>query len=169
MKANSVETTCAHCGKTIMVHPYRLKNGTGKYCNKVCYFAHRWPATGVCKECGKPSKTRFCTPKCQRDYWNKNDRPIHRKREWERKIAIMDSLGGKCTQCGITDYRCLDIHHIDPSLKNRPTDGIYIMSRRLKDWDKNKGNLELLCANCHRIHTWEQRGYGIGSALIAEI
>ena len=27
------------------------------------------------------------------------------------------------------------------------------------DYGEYKDNLELLCANCHRIHTWEQMGY----------
>jgi len=84
-------------------------------------------------------------------------------------MEIMVALGGKCAVCGNDDFRCLDIHHIDPALKTRPKDGIYIMSRRLKDWDANKGNLELLCANCHRLHTWEQRGYGLGIDAIPKV
>ena len=41
--------------------------------------------------------------------------------------------------------------------------GEYTWSHRFKDWESNKSNLEILCSNCHRIHTWEQRNYGIAS------
>ncbi len=169
MRDHPIEITCEHCGKKVMMHSYRIKNGTGKYCSQECYFAHRWPNSGKCKGCGKPSKTRFCTPECQRDYWNKNSGPTHRKREWMRKMEIIKNLGGKCSRCGMDDFRCLDIHHIDPSRKQRPKDGSYTMSRRLKDWSANPDNLELLCANCHRLETWEQRGFGSGLDFLSEI
>ena len=51
-------------------------------------------------------------------------------------------------------------NHIDRSKKDRPKDGHYTWGRRFQDWEKHFDNLELLCANCHRILTWEQRNFG---------
>lgn len=61
---------------------------------------------------------------------------------------------------GATDIRILDINHIDRKLKKRPKKLQYTWQRRLKEWKQNKKNLEILCANCHRIHTWLQMGWG---------
>lgn len=155
-----VERTCEHCGNTFQIHAYRIKNGTGKFCGQACYLAHRWGKKQPCKNCGKESEYRFCNEYCRQDYWNKNSFAIHKKpRNWEKKFALINELGGKCVICGETDYRVLDIDHIDPSTKllERKKSGNWI--NRFKDWESNKGNLRLLCANCHRIHTWEQMGY----------
>jgi len=78
----------------------------------------------------------------------------------ERKNEIIKYLGGKCSKCGTKDIRVLEINHKDRSKKKRPPKLHYTMGNRLREWSKNIDNLELLCANCHRIHTWEQMGYG---------
>jgi ribosomal protein L44E len=71
----------------------------------------------------------------------------------EDKSALIVELGGKCEQCGLADVRALDINHKDRTAKTRYRS--YTLERRLKDWRKNKATLQLLCANCHRIHTHE--------------
>lgn len=63
-------------------------------------------------------------------------------------------------KCGEKDFRVLDINHINPNEKNIPKKRNYTMEFRVKDWEKSMDNLELMCANCHRKHTWEQRDYG---------
>ncbi len=162
MKKTSVEVKCGHCGSMFETHAYRIKRGTGKYCTRACYLAFRWGEGGKCKYCGADCQTRFCSKSCQKLYWDKNGHDIYQRnnRYWKRKLAIIESLGGKCVKCGFSDHRAIDINHIDPSTKVRPRGGQYTWSRRFKDWDANAGNLELLCANCHRLHTWEQRGFG---------
>ena len=149
------------------MHAYRIRKGTGHYCGQACYLAHRWAKDGKCVGCGEPCKTRFCTPECQKSYWDKSGYKVHkRRRNWERKLALVAGLGGKCAKCGFGDHRALDINHIDPTTKMRPKDGHYNWSRRFADWKANRGNIELLCANCHRLHTWEQRGFGHGLSVL---
>lgn len=53
--------------------------------------------------------------------------------------------------------RVLDVDHIDPSRKLRPAHRQYSTPIRLSLWAKEMSNLQLLCANCHRIKTWEDR------------
>ena len=133
----------------------------GKFCSYDCYWQSRWGQGGKCKNCGKPSKYRYCSAKCLKDYWNKNDYHLRKKRSyWDKKIKLIKKLGGKCKICGNDDIRVLDINHINPEKKKRPKNLSYTWQRRLKEWAENEKNLELLCSNCHRIHTWEQRGYG---------
>lgn len=150
------------------MHSYRLRNGTGKYCGRACYMAARWGGTGQCRQCGEDCATQFCSPVCSKAYWNKNGAAVHKHpRNWRRKLALIESLGGKCIICGFADIRALDINHKNPTTKVRPKTG-YTWGRRFRDWEANAGNLELLCANCHRLHTWEQRGFGRGIVMANE-
>lgn len=76
----------------------------------------------------------------------------------EDRIKVLDLLGNKCIDCGITDLRVLEVDHIEPILrgKNSGMSG----SNHLKDIRLGKvklDNLQLLCANCHRIKTYNER------------
>jgi len=150
--------TCENCKKEYNVFPCHKDS---KYCSKDCYISKRW-GQKTCKFCNKKIiGRRYCNEKCQRGYWNINDYHLNKKKRiWDRKMEIINKLGGKCIKCGIDDFRILEINHIDRSKKKRPQNRQYNWTRRLKEWNENIDNLELLCANCHRLHTWEQMGYG---------
>lgn len=153
---------CKYCGKKFKVWRNANKHYKGLYCSLSCYHKDRWHSKGICKNCGKKTlQPLYCSNRCRKDYWNKNSYIAHKKdKNWERKIDLIKKLGGKCVKCGISDIRVLDINHKDPLKKERPTDRKYNWTRRFKEWNKNFNNIELLCANCHRIHTWEQRKFG---------
>lgn len=159
---NGASKKCEYCDGEFYVPKHRLD---AKFCSMSCYHKSRWAVTGTCHNCGQPSEGKFCAPECQKDYWHKNGWQSHKARLWDRKKEVIASLGGKCVRCGNSDIRVLDINHIDRDRKDRHKQ--YSWLRRLKDWEKHKDNIELLCANCHRIHTWEQMGYGIvnGNAI----
>lgn len=151
---------CQYCGSKFDVPPSYLKKGRGKYCSRDCYLKDRF-GSGNCQLCGKPSKFRFCSDKCREDYWHRNDyRLIKKNHYWDKKEALLKELGGKCSVCGFDDIRALDIHHINGETKNKAKNGKWSWQRRFHDWNLNKGNLVLMCANCHRIHTWKERNYG---------
>lgn len=146
---------CQKCGKEFNTY------WNCKYCSYECYWNSRW-GMKTCKGCGKKiARLRYCSDKCRQDYWNKNDYHLFKKAKyWKQKLELIKELGGKCIKCGISDIRVLDINHKDRKKKILPPKLRYTWQRRLKDWKKNKQNLELLCSNCHRIHTWKQRNYG---------
>lgn len=147
---------CGACGNSFHHYPYR----SPKYCGQQCYFDARWKANN-CRYCEKPiTQNRYCDVKCRNAFWSKNEyRLLKKKRLWERKRALVSELGGKCENCGTSDERILDIDHIDASKKIKVPKNLYTMSSRLVAWSKEKDNLRLLCANCHRIRTWEQFDY----------
>jgi len=153
-----MKVQCKECSKDFNTYH------KGRFCTMECYQRNRWGTHSICKQCGELSAgKKFCNKKCQRDFWNKNDyQLIKKKRIWQRKIEIILELGGKCVTCGLSDIRVLDINHIDRGKKKRPPKREYNWARRLKEWKENIDNLELMCSNCHRIHTWEQMGYGEG-------
>ena len=106
---------CKICGKEFITF------WDCKYCSRRCYFRSRWGNDKFCKSCGKrlrKDQFRYCSNKCIKDYWNKNDYHLRKKKiYWEQKINIIKELGGKCRKCGITDIRVLDINHIDRERK----------------------------------------------------
>ena len=156
---NCKKKKCLYCKKEFNLSKPDKKH-KGRYCSIDCYLKNRF-GTGKCKFCGKSSKYAYCSDRCRKDYWNKNEyKLLKKKRLWERKLEIIKKLGGKCVKCSNSDIRCLDINHIDRNKKKRPKNKTYTWQYRLKEWSANMDNLELLCANCHRIHTYKQMKYG---------
>lgn len=154
---------CITCGKSFKVKPYR--SDSAQFCSRKCYMANRWAdnRTGKCRTCGKSTKTTYCSDQCLQDYWNKTDYHERKKpKYWKQKIELIKALGGQCATCGTKDIRVLDLHHIDPSKKVKATKNHWTWLSRFKDWKANNDNLEILCANCHRVHTFEQMGYANG-------
>lgn len=86
--------------------------------------------------------------------WKRNQNARHRSK-------AIEILGGKCRICGITDTRVLQIEHIEPILRPRGSEksrNTGIESARAvvlgKVTDKE---VQLICANCHCIKTYEDR------------
>lgn len=70
----------------------------------------------------------------------------------KRKI-LLDSLGGKCIQCGFSDYRALQVDHIlgGGSIERREKSGIQLWNHMIKNISK----YQILCANCNWIKRYE--------------
>lgn len=150
---------CLSCEKGFEAHAHRADKA--RYCSRECYREHRFRKESRCPTCGKkpPAGRRFCTTDCQRGHWNRREGERYERRRlgyWTRKLALVSALGGKCLHCGISDPRVLDIDHIDASKKNKPAHRGYPTPIRLTLWAKEMGNLQLLCANCHRIKTHKE-------------
>ncbi len=67
----------------------------------------------------------------------------------QRKIDIVEYMGGECADCHVVgDPVIYDCHHLDPSQKD------FSISKNKKSLEKIKSELDkciLLCANCHRL------------------
>ena len=67
------------------------------------------------------------------------------------RLIAVDYLGGECKACGYNKYTgALDIHHIDPSIKDKNF-------RCMRGWGTERiineiKNCILLCRNCHAEH-----------------
>ena len=78
-------------------------------------------------------------------------RDYARRRNIELRQAAIRFLGGTCVCCQCTDIRCLEIDHIIPVGKKRVhRDVLYRSVLR-----GNTENLQVLCACCHAIKTYE--------------
>ena len=98
-----------------------------------------------CK-CGETNPEKFYghkTAVCGRCH---NQYTLDKGRE-NRAFAI-ELLGGKCVACGFNKWPCsLDIHHVDPTVK----DSKFSSAR---NWSRDRltaelGGCILLCRNCH--------------------
>jgi 5-methylcytosine-specific restriction endonuclease McrA len=79
-----------------------------------------------------------------------------REREKElnklQRIKTLMLLGSRCVVCGNYDQRVLEIDHILPLAGEKRITSAQLYSSIIAG---NTDNLQLLCANCHRIKTYD--------------
>lgn len=111
-----------------------------------------------CRECmskfNKESYNRRTEKYRQNIYDNRN------RRKEEVKNFVWDYLAANpCMEGGESDPRLLEFHHIDPSQKeynvSELVNGRYSIERIQKEISK----CQVLCANCHRRKTYEEKGW----------
>lgn len=73
-----------------------------------------------------------------------------RKRKWD---AFKASLS--CTACGVKHPAVIDFHHVDPSTKTAAVH-TFIQDGRFAAAYEEVKKCVALCANCHRIHHYNE-------------
>lgn len=78
----------------------------------------------------------------------------------QRKLRVIEALGGKCVVCGFDHPAALQFHHRDPSAKSFEISAKVFSSGKKYPWEvvlAEAQKCDLLCANCHFLeHTaWE--------------
>ena len=137
--------TCKVCGETKPLAKF------GKTEGKLVSGELRTYYTSKCTTCINIRNKERRTPE-QKAEWLANKR---KKRRDNKKRAV-EYKGGKCNHCGgVFHIAAFDFHHIDPSQKELDVGLILQCSDAylLKELDK----CILLCANCHRIHHYEEQ------------
>lgn len=78
----------------------------------------------------------------------------------ERRLQLFKLLGGSCVDCGTTDFRVIQFDHKVPlrrvAQRCALTTGNNLVRRALK-CAKVRKLLEVRCANCHQIKSFEDR------------
>lgn len=85
---------------------------------------------------------------------------MNRRTKRRRHREVIMRLGGKCSVCGIDDFRCLQIDHIHGGGSKeirgfRDTYGYHVALLRLPE-NELRAKYQLLCANCNWIKRYEQ-------------
>jgi len=65
-----------------------------------------------------------------------------------------------CNVCGTTDERCLQLHHKDSSTKKHSVATLIGKGYIFRTVKEEVEKCEVLCANCHSIHHYEERRSG---------
>jgi hypothetical protein len=113
--------------------------------------------TNDCPKCKIRSRRVYSTGKvgpycteCTKDY---NAKKLEKKRAFVNQYKLERG----CKQCGYNEHPvALELNHIDPQTKEfsiaKALPSVS-MERLLKELEK----CEVLCANCHQIHTYEHQ------------
>jgi len=89
-------------------------------------------------------------------------RQSSKAKTWNQKIRfqVIEILGGKCLHCGFSDYRALQIDHVNG---DSPTDGRVTGSSYFKrvteSVKQNENRYQLLCSNCNWIKRYEKKEF----------
>ena len=90
----------------------------------------------------------------------KAQRISKRNQNFKRRIRVVEMLGGKCVDCGNNNFRVLQLDHKlllrRPRVNNGKTVGTGLVNQILCG-KVDKDTIELRCANCHVIRTYEMR------------
>ena len=81
------------------------------------------------------------------------------------KAEAIAAYGGKCVVCGETDPIVLQVDHINGRNKGEAKRSGVNELRRLKVLGFPKGDIQLLCANCHTRKTYSQLGYRVSDFM----
>jgi hypothetical protein len=73
------------------------------------------------------------------------------KAEWDTFKRTL-----KCTKCGFNHTAALDFHHEDPRTKEHNVNRLISNKQFKKAYEEIKKCI-VLCANCHRIHHYEEK------------
>lgn len=98
------------------------------------------------------SRLDFLRPYCRKCDVKKTFDRHKEKREF--LMNFKESSG--CKHCGITDPRCLEFHHLDPSQKEfHVTTKLY---KSIEEIMEEAKKCIVLCCNCHRILHYGDKG-----------
>ena len=131
-------------------------------------------STVSCKHCEvefTPNSNRqeYCSVKCRQDYNNaalRKSKSQSAMRMARKKREMLNDIKTKsgCVKCGYNEHpAALDFNHKDPSQK------LGNIAEKAKSWSYKKlldevAKCEVLCANCHRIHSYETHPSRLGKS-----
>jgi len=107
-----------------------------------------------------PYKDPWLQSKAQRRHWEKNKESyvqgVRDRRKRNRNYIQYMKLETGCTHCGYNEHpAALDFDHLDPTTKNYTLARMANRGFSLKKIDEEIAKCQVLCANCHRIKTYE--------------
>ncbi len=93
-----------------------------------------------------------------REYYkqHKGSISLYRKEYYRRQRAeALEALGGQCVKCGFSDFRVLQIDHVngDGNKERKTTTGFSNYFKKVIS--DTIGAYQLLCANCNWIKKYE--------------
>ena len=104
----------------------------------------------LCSKCGvgeRYTTSSYCRS-CNKEY---NRKRLQKKRDFVNEYKLERG----CSQCGYNKHPvALELNHIDPTTKTYSI-GKELISISMENLVLELAKCEVLCANCHQIHTFE--------------
>ena len=106
-----------------------------------------------CIECNNDltgKQTKFCSRRCKGTNNNNKHQSYLKQKERakNRKIMLVEKLGGGCKYCGYAkNYAALAFHHVNG--KDFSLDARKLSNSTIKSILKEVDKCELVCHNCH--------------------
>lgn len=117
----------------------------------------------LCRKCAKQHRKDYINVLQNKRYYKDHQKTKKEARERgakyrkAKRLEVISALGGKCVKCGFSDWRALQIDHVN-------SDGAWertMQSRSISAFhnkvirEKDKGRYQLLCANCNWIKRYK--------------
>ena len=109
----------------------------------------------ICKAPLRGRQGKFCGRPCKNRYTNYHHQSYEKQqaRGRERKLKLIELLGGRCSMCGYErNHAALEFHHIDPRHKVFQLDTRSLANLQWAQILVEAGKCQLLCSNCHAEH-----------------
>lgn len=140
--------------------------------NTFFYLRKKGPRAGrlyeKCKECMKIRGRSY--------YHNNHDRQlrlalIRRSRSYrEKRDFIIKTKDIPCADCGIRyPFYVMDFDHIDEESKTREVSYMFTRNWSLAKITAEAEKCEVVCANCHRIRTYNKRQAKVAKVVKARV
>lgn len=94
-----------------------------------------------------------------KESYNEYQRKYRSRKQQQLKEKYIKMLDGKCQRCGYNEYvGALEFHHLNNSKERKQESRRKAFDQKIK-----KGDIQLLCSNCHKnihheIHALNQKG-----------
>ncbi|SRR6266404_479913 len=100
--------------------------------------------------------------RCDKKFFTENERNA------DLRLRVLRALGGKCARCGFSDWRALQVDHVDgfPEVRLR-RDALYRDIRLSIHLGIKK--YQCLCANCNQIKKYENNEHPNNKKISADL
>ncbi len=91
---------------------------------------------------------------------NRDAKLLESKNRWlKNRLTLLEYFGGKCEKCGFSDYRALQIDHVNGGgvRELRQLKSLKAPLKYLERIKLNRNEYQLLCANCNWIKRYENQ------------
>ena len=111
-----------------------------------------YASTDAAKEKEKVRKARYESKGIVKD----GTRMTSKIRRQDKRIELLNFLGGKCERCGNGDWRVLQVDHVNGGGSQERKTGYNLSAIRKDVFEHGRTKYQVLCANCHAIKIYEE-------------